>query len=67
LDNTLMWGVIGAFVGGFIGKQILEWFNQGRFKPMIDLIISISVFIAISSLIIRGINAAINVLNSIPK
>ena len=67
MSNTLIWTILGFVIGGFIGKQILEWVNQGRYKPMIDLVVAISVFISVGALIIKGIQTAVNVLNSIPK
>lgn len=67
MSNALLWSIIGIVVGGFVFKQILEWFNQGRFKPLIDLVVSITVFIAVSTLIVQGINAAKQVMDSIPK
>ena len=62
-----IWTIIGLVVGGFIGKMMLEWFNQARYKPMVDLVVAVSVFISISALIIQGIRTAVEVLNSIPK
>ncbi len=53
-------------VTGFLAKIMLEWFNQARYKPMVDLIVAISVFISIGSLIIKGIQTAVDVLNCIP-
>lgn len=67
MSNALIWSIISIVVTGFIGKLILEWFNQGRFKIIIDLVMSISVFILVGGLIIKGIQTASNVINSIPK
>lgn len=67
MNNSLIWGIIGAVVLGFIGKIILEWFNAGRYKVIIDLVVSIGVFIAVSGLIVKGIQSAVTVINSIPK
>lgn len=67
MSNALIWGIISAVVLGFVAKLVLEWFNAGRYKVIIDLVVSISVFIAVSGLIIKGVQSAVNVINSIPK
>ena len=67
MSNSLLWAIVGIVVAGFVVKQILEWFNQGRFKPLVDLVVSISVFISVSALIVQGINAAKQVIDAIPK
>ena len=67
MSNTILWGILSAVVAGFVIKQVLEWLNQGRYKQMVDVAVAVSVFIAVSSLIIQGINAAIQVINTIPK
>ena len=67
MSQALLWTSLGIVVGGFIIKLMLEWFNQARYKPMVDLVVAISVFISVGALIIQGIQTAINVLNSIPK
>lgn len=67
MTNALMWSIISMVIGGFIFKQILEWFNQGRFKPIVDLVVSIGVFISVTALIIQGINSAKQVMDAIPK
>lgn len=67
MSNALMWSVLSAVVGGFIIKLILEWFNAGRYKLYIDIIVAITVFIAVGGLITKGIKTAVSVINSIPK
>lgn len=67
MSNALIWSILGIVVAGFLAKLMLEWFNQARYKPMIDLVVAISVFISVGTLIVRGIQVAVNVLNSIPK
>lgn len=67
MSQPLLWTIIGAVATGFVAKMMLEWFNQTRYKPIIDLAVAVTVFISIGTLIIRGIQTAINVLNSIPK
>ncbi|MGI6079251.1 MAG: hypothetical protein ACOYCB_14040 [Fastidiosipilaceae bacterium] len=67
MSNALIWGIIGIVVAGFIGKIVLEWFNGGKYKPIVDLVVSITVFIGVASLIVKGIKTAVSVVNSIPK
>ena len=67
MTEPLIWTILGTVIGGFIAKMMLEWFNQARYKPMVDLLVAVSIFISISALIIKGVQSAINVLNSIPK
>ena len=67
MGHNTIWGILSAVVAGFLLKQMMEWFNQARYKPMVDLFVSISIFILVGSLIVQGIQTALNILNSIPK
>jgi hypothetical protein len=67
MNESLIWTILWIVVSGFLIKMMLEWFNQARDKPMVDLFVAISVFISVGALIIKGIQTAVNVLNSIPK
>ena len=67
MNESLVWTILWIVIAGFLIKMMLEWFNQARYKPMADLFVAVSVFISVAALVIKGIQTAVNVLNSIPK